>query len=81
MHNAVTSYPSPDSDPVVIEDAAPTVRQHLRGNRVTVTIPDEINALADLTGRQPGEIIQDLLNAQVAAIRTKAKSILGEVIL
>jgi len=81
MNDTVQSYPPPESEPVVIEDAAPTVRQHLRGNRVTIEIPGEINALADLTGRPAAEIIQDLLSAQVAAIRNRAKSILGEVVL
>lgn len=80
LENVVT-YPPLETDPVVILDPAPTVRQHARGNKVTLEIPDEINALSDLLGRPAAEIIQDLLTAQVSAIRTKAKSLLGEVAL
>jgi len=80
---APVTAPSPGAAAAAEEqaEAAPSVRAHLRGNKITVTIPDEILALSDLTGRTTADIFADLLAAQVAGIRAKAKSLLGEVVL
>jgi hypothetical protein len=79
---APTTAPSPGAAAAEGQtEATPSVRAHLRGNKITVTIPDEILAPSDLTGRTTAEIFADLLAAQVAGIRAKAKSLLGEVAL
>lgn len=54
------------------------VRAHSRGNKITITIPDEILAVSELVGRPAADIVADLLAAQVAGIRSKAKSVLWE---
>lgn len=75
-----------DLAPVVILPNTETVdplnvRAHSRGNKLTITIPDEILAVSELIGRPASDIVADLLSAQVSAIRTKAKSLLGEVVI
>jgi hypothetical protein len=54
---------------------APEIRRRIRVCRVE--IPPEIHALAALTNRDPGEIINDLLRDQVTALRQKVAAIIG----
>ena len=82
----MTDPATDDLAPVVILPNTDTVdplnvRAHSRGNKITITIPDEILAVSELIGRPAADIVADLLAAQVSAIRTKAKGILGEVII
>lgn len=74
-----------DLAPVVIlphnETVDPlNVRAHSRGNKITITIPDEVLALSELIGHPAADIVAELLAAQVAVIRSKAKSVLWETI-
>lgn len=85
MSESAPTTPNPSTDaadhePLVI---APTseIRQHQRGNKITLTISDEIHSVSFLTGVSPAEIISDMLDAHVAKIRANAKALLGEVVL
>lgn len=79
--NPATPNPSTDAAEQQQATDGPTVRQHLRGNKVTLEIPEEIHAVATLTGKQPGEILLDIIQAGVANIRAKAKSLTLEKVL
>jgi hypothetical protein len=60
-----------NEDPVIIEPTPHNRRQRI----ARVQIPSEIRALAELTGKTPGDLIADLLSAQVSAIRSRAMSL------
>ena len=86
QHTPMPDTTADDLAPVVILPNTDTVdplnvRAHSRGNKITITIPDEILAVSELIGRPAADIVADLLAAQVAGIRHKAKGILGEVVL
>lgn len=81
----MTDPATDDLAPVVILPNTETVdplnvRAHSRGNKITITIPDEILALSELIGHPAADIVAELLAAQVAGIRSKAKSVLWETI-
>lgn len=53
-------------------------RRARRRRVATVEIPEAVHAIATLTGRDAGEIIEDLLAAQVAGIKATTARILSE---
>lgn len=67
--------PIPTTDTTQEQEAE---RRTRRRRVATIEVPDELHALSVLTGRDPEEMIRDLLAAQVSALRVRAKSILGE---
>jgi hypothetical protein len=69
--------PIPPTPTTASEPTEPTQR---RRRVVRVELPDELHALATLTGRDPEELVKDLLSAQVAAIRARAKSLMAEAV-
>jgi hypothetical protein len=76
----IKAEPTTMTDPASAEDDLPLVVtdpvHHNRRQRIArVTIPAEIHALAELTGKTPDDLIADMLAAHVSAIRSRAKSL------
>jgi hypothetical protein len=64
------------NDPAVIQTDPPVLfRAHSRGNRITITIPEEVNAIAELTGQEPGEVISRMITAKVDEAKATARLI------
>jgi hypothetical protein len=65
-------------DPVAeqTDDQGDDARRTRRRRVATIAIPDEVHALATLLGRDAADLIQSLLDAQVATVRAQAANAL-----
>lgn len=76
MHALSSIHDPADEAPLVI---TPPEAPRTRRKRVaSIEIPEELHALAVLTGRDPAEMIMDLMAAQLIEVKRRASAILTE---